>query len=72
MQRPQGANKLFSSKDQKKDWYSLSGVNNKTVGRMVTEVAQADPAGLCRPCRSSDTALSVMRSYLRVLSRGVM
>ena len=31
-QKPQGGNKLFLSKDQKKDWYSLSGVNNKDSG----------------------------------------
>ena len=44
----------------------------KAMGRVVTELEGADSVGLCRPCRSSDTALSAVGSYLRVLSRGVM
>lgn len=44
----------------------------KTVGDMGQKAAGADPIGLHRPCRSSNAALSVMASYLRVLSRVVM
>lgn len=35
-------------------------------------LAGVDPVGRHKPCRSSDAALSVTGSYLRVLSRGVV
>lgn len=42
-----------------------------TVGDVVTEASLGRPVGLHRPCRSSDIALSVTGSDLRVLSGGV-
>ena len=58
----------------------LAKQSGGNVQVLVTEDAEiqkaffygADSVGLCRPCRSSDTALSAVGSYLRVLGRGVM